>query len=142
MKKIAIASDHGGYLLKETIKSTFINDKSITLIDHGTHSEKSVDYPDYAQKVVNSIISNESSIGILCCGTGIGMAIKANRNPKIRAAVAYNETTAKLCKSHNNTNILCLGERTTSSKLAIKIITIWLQTEFEGNRHLKRIQKL
>ena len=140
---LSIASDHGGFTLKDTLISYLTTQHpSIEVIDQGTHSTESVDYPDYAKKVCQAIESGQSNLGILVCGSGIGMSICANRFSHIRAALVYDTTTAQLTKAHNNANVICLGERTTPQKTAIQIVETWLNTDFEGGRHQKRIQKL
>ena len=137
--KIALASDHGGYLLKEAIKKHLLND-GVEVVDYGCHSKESVDFPDYAKLVGESILKEESQLGILCCGTGIGMSIAANKINGIRAAVVGDVFSAKATKEHNNSNILCLGERVTGEGLACLIVDTWLQAEFLGGRHANRIE--
>ena len=139
--RIAIGSDHGAFELKEAIIK-HLEQKKISVLNCGTDSTESVDYPDIADKVVKKLQLNEVSVGILCCGTGIGISMKANRNKGIRAALVHDEFTAKMSKAHNNANIICLGGRTTSIEKAIHLINIWLETPFESGRHQKRIDKL
>ena len=141
LSKIAIGSDHGGYKLKNHVISHLEN-KGIQVIDCGTNSSESVDYPDFAESVVKRIHNNDVESGILICGTGIGISIKANRFQGIRAAVVHNAFTAEMSKAHNNANILCLGERTTEQDDACHFIDVWLKTEFEGGRHQRRLDKL
>ncbi|MER2061011.1 MAG: ribose 5-phosphate isomerase B [Niallia sp.] len=136
--KIAIASDHGGYQLKEAVKAHLLN-SNIEVVDFGCHSRESVDFPDYAKNVGQSIINGENQLGILCCGTGIGMSIAANKITGIRAAVVGDVFSAKATREHNNSNILCLGERVTGEGLACLIVDTWLSAEFLGGRHAKRI---
>lgn len=136
--KIAIASDHGGYQLKEAVKAHLLN-SNIEVVDFGCHSRESVDFPDYAKNVGQSIINGENQLGILCCGTGIGMSIAANKVTGIRAAVVGDVFSAKATREHNNSNILCLGERVTGEGLACLIVDTWLSAEFLGGRHAKRI---
>ena len=138
-EKIFIGSDHGGFKLKEALKKIFA--KKIILIDLGTDSEKSVDYPDFAKKVALKV-KKEKAKGILLCGTGIGVSIAANKIKGIRAALVYDKTTARLAKQHNDANIVCLGGRTTSEKDAWQIVNIWLSGKFEKGRHLRRIKKI
>ena len=140
-KKICISSDHAGFKLKENIKNQLIN-KKISIIDLGPRNNNSVDYPDYAKKVANRVKSKKSDIGILVCGSGTGMSISANKIRGIRAAVCYNIRSTRLCRQHNNANILCLGSRLTPKKMANKILAIFLKTKFEGGRHMKRIKKI
>ena len=139
--KICISSDHAGYKLKEYIKSHFIK-KEIPLIDLGPFETKSVDYPDYAKKLGNRIKLKKSDVGILVCGSGIGMAITANKIKTIRAAVCYNLNSTRLSRQHNNANIIALGARLTKKKLSLRLVEIFLKTKFEGGRHLRRIKKI
>ena len=136
--KIAIGSDHAGYLLKEKIKK-FLKKKDISFTDFGTFKEESVDYPEYAYKVGNSIINNEADTGILICGSGIGMCITANKIKGIRAAHPFNKKTAELSRLHNNSNVLCLGARTLSDDQVNEVLETWLFTTFEGGRHEMRV---
>lgn len=138
---IALGSDHGGFEIKEAIKKHFDEIKQ-EYIDFGTHNTESIDYPPIALKVSNSIISKECDMGILCCGTGIGISIAANKVKGIRAAVCTNEFCAEMSRRHNNANILCLGGRVVSVKEAIKFANIFLNTPFEGGRHEKRIYQI
>jgi len=140
-KKICIASDHGGYNLKESIKD-FLIKKNVSIIDLGPRENKTVDYPDYAKKLSNRIKAKKSDIGILVCGSGTGMAISANKIKKIRAAVCYNTKSTRLSREHNNANIIALGARLTNKKMSLKLVEIFLKTKFEGGRHLKRINKI
>lgn len=142
-EKIVIANDHGGLnLKKELIPYLKTNYPNLEIIDMGTHNSESTDYPDYAEKAVQTILNQEAEKGILICGTGIGMSIKANRYKGIRASLVFNEYTAEVTRAHNNSNIICLGERTLTSEIAKRILKIWLNTPFEGGRHQKRIDKL
>jgi len=138
---IAIASDHGALELKEAIIS-HLKQKNIPVTNLGTNNTDSVDYPDYADKVAEAILSGEATLGILCCGTGIGISIRANRHKGIRAALVFNKFTAEMAKAHNNANILCLGGRTTPADVATELIDTWLNTKFEGGRHQRRLDKL
>ena len=140
-KKICIASDHAGFALKENIKTFLINSK-IQIIDLGPFELKSVDYPDYAKKVSNRVKSKKSDAGILICGSGTGMAITANKTKGIRAAVCYNSVSTSLSRLHNNANVLSIGSRLTKKNVAMKIIKIFLNTKFEGGRHLRRVKKI
>ncbi|PLV56120.1 ribose 5-phosphate isomerase B [Thermotoga sp. SG1] len=139
--KIAIASDHAAFELKEKVKNYLLN-KGIEVLDHGTHSEESVDYPDYAKKVVQSVLSNEVDYGILLCGTGLGMSIAANRYRGIRAALCLFPDMARLARSHNNANVLVLPGRLIGSELAFWIVDTFLSTPFDGGRHERRIRKI
>ena len=140
-KNICIASDHAGYLTKEFIKD-FLLKKKISIIDLGTNTLSSVDYPDFAKKVANRIKIKKSEIGILVCGSGTGMAISANKIKGIRAAVCYNIQSTRLSRVHNDANIIALGSRLTKKKDMLKLITVFLKTQFEGGRHLRRVKKI
>jgi len=137
LKKIFIASDHAGYNLKNSIIS-----KLNKITDLGPKSKDSVDYPDFAKKLSKKVASNKGSFGILICGSGMGMAIAANKNKKIRAALCYSKKNTKLSRLHNNANIITLGERLINKKKAISLINIFLSTKFEGGRHLRRVKKI
>ncbi len=139
--KICIASDHAGFKLKESIKDYLINN-NISIIDLGPMDENSVDYPDYAKKLSNRIKSKKSCVGILVCGSGTGMAMSANKIKGIRAAVCYNLTSTRLSRQHNNANIISLGSRLTKKNTALKLVSTFLKTKFEGGRHLRRIKKI
>ena len=140
-KKICVASDHAGFKLKEAIKNFLIN-KNISIIDLGPINDNSVDYPDYAKKLSNRVKLKKSDIGILVCGSGTGMAISANKTKKIRAAVCYNLKSTRLSRQHNNANIISIGSRLTNKDSAIKLVSVFLKTKFEGGRHLRRIKKI
>ena len=140
-KKICISSDHAGFKLKENIKD-FLIKKNLSIIDLGPINENSVDYPDYAKKVSNRVKSKKSEIGILVCGSGTGMAISANKTKEIRAAVCYNLKSTRLSRQHNNANIIALGSRLIKKNNALKLISVFLQTKFEGGRHLRRVKKI
>ena len=137
MKKIFIASDHAGYSLKNSI---ILKLKKIT--DLGPKSNDSVDYPDFAKKLSKKVASNKGSFGILICGSGMGMAIAANKNKNIRAALCYSIKNTKLSRLHNDANIITLGERLIDKNKAISLIKIFLSTKFEGGRHLRRVKKI
>ena len=138
---IALGSDHGGYLYKEELKK-HLDEKGIEYIDFGTESTASCDYPVYAEKVCRAIQSGECEKGILICGTGIGMSIAANKVRGIRAAVLSDEFSAEMTRRHNNSNVLCLGGRVIDSEKAVKLAGIFLNTEYEGGRHDKRVAML
>ena len=140
-QSIAIGSDHGGLDLKNEVRS-FLEKRGFSVVDCGAHSTDSVDYPDFADAVVSSIKDGQAELGVLVCGTGIGISIKANRHKGIRAAVVHSEFTAEMAKAHNNANILCLGQRTTETKDALNYVEKWLSAEFEGGRHQRRLDKL
>ena len=141
MRKIAIASDHGGFDLKESI-ITFLQKKGWEVDSLGAPSADSVDYPDYGIKVAKAIIEKKFVRGILICGTGVGMSIVVNRFPGIRGTLCSDVYTAKMCREHNDSNILILGGRVIGVSLALEILDIWLKTEFEGGRHQRRLDKI
>ena len=138
MIKILIASDHAGFFLKNKLINYF--KKKFEFIDFGTHSEESVDYPDFAHKLANEI-STKNLSGVLICGSGVGMSMVANRYKNVRAALCFNENMAKLSRQHNDANILVLGSRLISFEEATKSIEVFLSTNFEGGRHQGRLDK-
>lgn len=138
---IVIGSDHGGYELKNYIIK-YLEDNNIQYNDIGCYSEESVDYPDIAQKLCAEITAGNAERGILICGTGIGISIAANKIDGIRAAVCSDEYSARMCRRHNNANVLCMGGRVVGSELAISITDVYLNEKFEGGRHQKRIDKI
>ena len=141
MKKIYISSDHAGYNLKEQIKKKF--SKKFIFIDLGTKNSKiSVNYPEFAHKLCKKVTQNKQNMGILVCGSGMGMSMAANRHKKIRAAVCYSTKNTKLSRLHNNANIITLGARLTKKNTAFKCIDVFLNTRFEGGRHNKRVKKI
>ena len=137
--KLAIASDHAGYALKEALKSAFPQHE---FIDFGTHSESSMDYPDTGAPAAKAVASGTCEKGILICGSGIGMSITANKVQGIRAALCWNTDLARLSRMHNDANILVLAGRFTAIPYAMEIMKAWLETPFEGGRHQNRIDKL
>ena len=139
MKKILIGSDHGGYNLKNSLIQT-LKEKEFEVIDVGCFSIDSCDYPIIAKKLCLAITNCEAPLGVLVCGSGIGMSIVANKQKGIRAVVCSDTYSAKMSKKHNNTNVLCLGERVVGADLAKDILDSWLSAEFEGERHLKRVE--
>lgn len=138
---IGIGCDHGGYQLKEFIKN-LLADRGITVKDFGIHDTNSVDYPDIAKPVCESVVSGECECGILVCGTGIGMSIAANKIKGIRAAHVTDSYSARMTKEHNNSNIICLGERITGVEIAKDIVNAYLDAEFAGGRHQARVDKI
>ena len=140
-KKVSLASDHAGFNLKEKIKK-FLIKKKIKVIDLGPKNNKSVDYPEYAKKVARNVSSKKSNMGILVCGSGTGMAMSANKFKKIRAAVCYNKASTRLSRQHNNANIMALGSRLTKRSDVMKLVNVFLNTKFEGGRHLRRVNKV
>ncbi len=138
---IIMASDHAGYMLKEELKK-FFNKENIITIDVGCHSKEGVDYPDFAKAGCAKVLEDERNVGIFICGSGIGMSMAANRNPKIRAALCNSVATASLARRHNDANVLVLAGRSTKPRKAIAMVKVFLTTEFEGGRHARRIKKL
>lgn len=134
---IGIASDHGGFILKQ-----YLLEKTQNLIDVGCYNLDSIDYPVYGHKISESITNGEMERGIIICGTGIGISISANRHPGVRAALCYDVTTARLAREHNNANVLALGARMTAPELALEILDVFLKTEFEGGRHKNRVDAI
>lgn len=141
MNKIAIGSDHAGFRLKEDILE-LLKGLDIDIVDCGTNSTESVDYPDFGAGVSELVSSGEVERGILICGTGIGMSMVANKYPKVRAALCNDIFSAKMSRMHNDANILVLGSRVIGKDLAAEIVKVWLNTPFEGERHLKRLNKI
>jgi len=139
--KIAIGSDHAGFKLKETVKE-FLKTSGIEVIDFGTHSEESADYPDFAFPVAEAVAKKEFDFGILICGTGIGMSITANKVAGIRAALCNDLFTASCSKEHNDANVLCMGGRIVGEGLAKAIVQTWLERKFQGGRHERRVKKI
>ena len=139
--KIAIAADHGGFALKEALKAHFAA-QNMPLDDLGTFSDESVDYPDYAHKMADYILQKKADLGILICGTGIGISIAANRHKGIRAALLYDKFAAQMAKEHNNANIIVFGGRTMNLPEVIERCNVFLNATFEGGRHQNRINKI
>jgi ribose 5-phosphate isomerase B len=141
LKKIFISSDHAGYKLKEFIKD-YLNKKKFIFNDLGPNTDGRVDYPDYAHKVAKKVKINKNHVGILVCGSGMGMNITANRHKNIRAAQCFNLRSTKLSRLHNDANIITLGSRLLTKNIALKCVSVFLSTKFEGGRHTKRIKKI
>jgi ribose 5-phosphate isomerase B len=141
MKKIALGSDHAGYKLKEKIKG-YLKSKAYTVADYGTSSDEPVDYPDYIRPAAESVSKGENDLGIVFGGSGNGEAMVANKVKRIRCGLCWNEESARLAKEHNNANMISLGERMLSEEEAVKIVDSWLNAEFKGGRHLRRIEKI
>lgn len=139
--KIAIASDHGGVKLKSVLIS-HMKERNMDVIDCGTHSKESCDYPDYAEKACRKVQSGEADLAVLVCGTGLGMSIAANKMRGIRAAVCGEDFSAHYARAHNNANVLCLGARVTGPGLAVLILDTFLDSSFEGGRHERRVNKI
>lgn len=138
---LVVGSDHGGYELKMAILE-MLRTKGIACADFGTDGSVSVDYPDFAAKVARAVSSGDAELGILVCGTGIGMSISANKFSGVRAALVHDEFTAQMAREHNNANILVMGGRVLSPDQGKKLVAIWLATEFEGDRHQNRLDKI
>tara|TARA_B110001452_G_scaffold83116_1_gene67996 strand:+ start:84 stop:509 length:426 start_codon:yes stop_codon:yes gene_type:complete len=141
LKKIFISSDHAGFNLKEAIK-IFLNKKKYKFIDLGPKNDSRVDYPDFAHKVAKKVKINKNHVGILICGSGMGMNIAANKHKNIRAAQCFNLRSTKLSRLHNDANIITLGSRLLKKKNVMNLVNIFLNTKFEGGRHIKRINKI
>ena len=139
--KIAIASDHRGYHLKEKVIS-LLKTKGHEVVDEGPSTDESVDYPDFAALVASKVSAGTVDRGILICGTGLGMAIAANKFPRVRAAACVDEVTAELSRRHNDLNVLCLSGDLLSSRSTERLVEIWMDTEFEGGRHKRRLDKI
>ena len=140
IKKIYIASDHAGYPLKKLIIKEFLSKNRINFQDLGTNSEKSVDYPNFAKKLCKNI--NKSSMGILICGSGIGVSISANRHKHIRASLCHNVNSARMTRKHNDSNVICLQGRPFVKKRIFAMLNAYFDTEFEEGRHTRRIEQL
>ena len=140
VRKIFLASDHAGFVLKQTI-SKFLKRKGIKFLDLGTKNKQSVDYPDFAHLLAKKM-KTKNNVGVLICGSGIGMTMAANRHKNIRAALFHNIKSAKLSRMHNNANVITLGSRLTKADVALKCITVFLKTNFDGGRHLRRTRKI
>ncbi len=137
--KIAIGCDHGGILLKELVANRLL-DLGHDVDDQGCHSDESVDYPQYGKLICEMVLNGSCDRGILICGTGIGMSMVANRYDGIRAALCHEQFTAKMSREHNDANVLCLGARVVGPGLALEIVETWVNTDFAGGRHLRRIE--
>ncbi len=139
--RVAVACDHGGYALKQTVKGA-LAESDAEVIDLGTDSAESVDYPDFAKKAIDLLLTNGCDRIMLLCGTGIGMSICANRIPGVRGALCHDTYTARMSRLHNDANCLILGGRVIGPGLAGEIVNIWLKTPFEGGRHTDRLAKI
>ena len=140
IKKVFIASDHAGYPLKQLIIKEFLSKQSVNFQDLGTNSEKSVDYPKFAKKLCKKI--NTASMGILICGTGIGVSISANRHKHIRASLCHNVNSAKMTRKHNDSNVICLQGRPFVKKKIFAMLNAYFDTDFEEGRHKRRVEQL
>ncbi len=141
MNQVFLASDHAGFNLKEEIKK-FLIKKRKKVLDLGTKNINPVDYPDFAHRLSDKMKINKKGMGILVCGSGIGMGMSANRHKNIRAALCYSVKSTKLSRQHNNANVMALGARLTKKKVALKCVDVFLKTKFEGGRHIKRVKKI
>ena len=139
--KVVLGCDHGGLNIKNAIID-YLKENNFEYTDFGCYTEESVDYPVYAYKVADSVKDNADTLGILCCGTGIGISMAANKVTGIRAAVCTNEFMAEMTRRHNNSNIICMGGRIIDEATAVKLADIFLNTEFEGDRHTKRVDMI
>lgn len=141
MKKIALGADHAGFELKEAVKK-HLKSRGYDIVDFGTHSDEAVDYPDYCRPAAESVAKSESHLGIVFGGSGNGEAMVANKILEIRCGLCWNTQSARLAKEHNNANMIALGARTMPVKEALKIVDTWLDAEFQGGRHQRRIDKI
>lgn len=141
MKVIAIGCDHAGFPLKSVIQS-LLNERGLNILDFGTHSDASVDYPDFVHPAAEAVEKGNASLGILLCGSGNGVAMTANKHKGIRAALCWNAEIATLARSHNNANMIALPVRYLSADEAVKIVSTFLDTPFEGGRHALRVNKI
>ena len=139
--KIGIASDHGGFELKEEVRE-FLEAEGLEVVDYGTYNKDSVDYPEYARKLSEAVVAGEVERGIAICGTGIGISIACNKVDGIRAALCGDTYSARMSKEHNDANILALGGRVTGRDLAMEIVKAYLNASFEGGRHQRRVDKI
>ena len=141
LKKIILASDHAGFKLKETIKIFLIKKKN-KVLDLGTKDTNSVDYPDFAHLLSREMKTNNNKLGILVCGSGIGMDMTANKHKNVRAALCYNVKSTKLSRQHNNANVMALGARLIRKNVALKCVDTFIKTDFMGGHHLRRVKKI
>jgi len=139
--KIAVACDHGGYRLKNVLIQEMKN-QGYEVVDFGTYNEDSCDYPDYAVKAARAVASGDCEKGVVVCGTGIGVSITCNKVHGIRCALCHDVFSAKATRAHNDANMLAMGQRVIGEGLAVEILNAWLNTEFEGGRHVQRIEKM
>jgi ribose 5-phosphate isomerase B len=140
-KSIAIACDHAGFDLKSTLKDE-LESQGFSVVDLGTNGDESVDYPDFAFLLVSAIANGKADQGVLVCGSGIGISIAANRHPNIRAALVHDALGARMCRLHNDANVICFGGRMIGIEVALDCLKTFLQTEFEGGRHARRVDKM
>jgi ribose 5-phosphate isomerase B len=140
-KRIAVGADHAGYPLKEEVKR-YLTDKGFSVLDLGTDSTESVDYPHFAAKVGRAVTTGEVDQAILCCGTGVGVCISANKVRGVRAASVSEPASARLAREHNDANVLCMGARIVGVELAKQIVDAWLSASFQGGRHQRRVDQI
>ena len=141
IKRVFLASDHAGFVLKQKI-SKFLISKGIKILDLGTKNKGSVDYPDFAHLLAKKMRKEKNNMGILICGSGEGMIMAANKHKNIRAALCYDKKSTELSRKHNNANVIAIGSRLTKKSLALRYVEIFLKTNFEGGRHIKRVKKI
>ena len=141
MSVIALGADHAGWQLKEDLKAWLVT-QGHQVLDFGTHGSDSVDYPDYALPVAESVAAAKADRGVLVCGTGLGMSMTANKVPRVRAAACGDPLAARLSREHNDANVLSIGQRMIPEDLTLKIVRVWLETAFDGGRHAKRVAQL
>lgn len=139
--RIAIGNDHRGLALKRQL-APLLQGLGYEVVDEGEQSTESADYPDSARRVAQRVSSGDCELGILACGSGVGMAITANKFPHVRATIVCDEKMAEMCRRHNNVNVLCLGENQAAGGLAERLVKTWLETPFEGGRHARRLEKI
>lgn len=139
--KLALGCDHGGYALMETVRA-YLREQGVEVLDFGTHSQDSVDYPLFAVPVAKAVVAGEADFGILICSSGIGIGIAANKVQGARAATCTNELCARLTRNDNNANILCMGGKMVDPETAIKMVDVFIHTEFEGGRHARRVGQI
>ena len=141
IEKIILASDHAGFNLKKNIKK-FLIKKGKRILDLGTENTTSVDYPDFAHLLSKKMKKNNRQLGVLVCGSGIGMSITANKHKNVRAALCYNVKSARLSREHNNSNVIAIGSRLIKKNIALKCVNTFLNTKFQGGRHQRRVKKI
>jgi len=141
MPKIVMGSDHAGFELKERIKA-YLAERRYPIDDKGCHSEESVDYPDFAEAVARAVAADDQAMGILVCGTGIGVSIAANKVAGVRAALCHSEYEAQMARNHNDANVICIGARTMRGETPVRVVEKFLRSEFEGGRHARRVDKI
>jgi len=139
--KVFLGSDHAGFALKEVLEAALV-ELGHEAVDLGTHSAESVDYPDFGHRVAEAVLEHEGSLGVLVCGSGIGISMSANRHPGIRAALCHEPWSAEMARRHNDANVLCMGERVVGQGLARAVLEAFLAAEFEGGRHARRVGKI